>query len=146
MRTVVDTNVWVSAALNPDGYPARLLEAFRQRRFLTVVSRPLMDELITVLQRPRLAQRFRIPPSAVLELAELVSERSLWVEITGDLRLCRDARDDMVLETALKGQAQYLVSRDDDLKRDIELIEHLQSRGVQIVSVQQFLNLLEDRI
>lgn len=142
MRAVVDTNVWVSAALNPEGYPARLLEAFRQRQFLTVVSRPLMDELTAVFQRPRLVRRFRIPEPVVRALVELIEARSLWVDITGELRLCRDKRDDMVLETALKGQAQYLVSRDDDLKRDLQLIEQLQAHGVQIVSVQQFLDAL----
>jgi predicted nucleic acid-binding protein len=29
LRAVVDTNVWVSALLNPKGYPALVLEAFR---------------------------------------------------------------------------------------------------------------------
>lgn len=145
MRVVVDTNVWVSAVLNPDGHPARLLDAFRQRRFTPVVSRPLIEELADVLQRPRLVRRFRVEKSAVQDLIELISARSFWVEITGNLHLCRDARDDMVLETALRGQAQYLVSRDDDLKRDLNLIAHLRANGTDIVSVQQFLEALGEQ-
>ncbi|MCS7065871.1 MAG: putative toxin-antitoxin system toxin component, PIN family [Fimbriimonadales bacterium] len=143
MRAVIDTNIWVSALLNPSGYPARLLEAYRQQRFIVVLSRALMDELIAVLQRPRLTKRFQIQPEDVHELTALLQARSLWVEIRGELRLCRDPRDNLVLETAIQGQAQFLVSRDDDLKRDLALIEHLQSHGVRIVSVQQFLNILE---
>ncbi|MCS6923206.1 MAG: putative toxin-antitoxin system toxin component, PIN family [Fimbriimonadales bacterium] len=145
MRVVIDTNVWVSALLNPEGHPARLLTAFRQQRFITVVSQPLMSELAEVLQRPRLARRFRIEASAVQELVELIRRRSLWVEVRGDLCLCRDTRDDMVLETALRGQAQYLVSRDDDLKRDLDLIAQLRANNINIVSVQQFLNILDQR-
>ena len=33
LRAVVDTNVWVSALLNPNGHPAAVLEAFRNGRF-----------------------------------------------------------------------------------------------------------------
>ena len=48
----------------------------------------------------------------------------------------------MLLETALRGNARCLVTRDDDLKRDSELIAQMESRGVQVVSVQQFLDIL----
>lgn len=101
MRAVIDTNVWISALLNPSGYPARLLEAYRQQRFIVVLHRALMDELIAVLQRPRLTKRFQIQPEDVHELTALLQARSLWVEICGELRLCRDPRDNLVLETAI---------------------------------------------
>jgi predicted nucleic acid-binding protein len=48
----------------------------------------------------------------------------------------------MVLETALLGKAEYLVTRDDDLKRDPDLIQKMAEQGVQVVSVQQFLKRL----
>ena len=50
---VIDTSVWVSAFLNPDGYPARLTKAGRTGNFLIVSSLPLLDELHEVLLRPR---------------------------------------------------------------------------------------------
>lgn len=50
---VIDTSVWVSAFLNPDGYPARLTKAGRSGNFLIVSSLPLLDELHEVLLRPR---------------------------------------------------------------------------------------------
>jgi len=48
----------------------------------------------------------------------------------------------MFLEAAVRGNARYLVSRDDDLKRDLELVAQMEGRGVQVVSVQQFLDIL----
>ena len=63
---------------------------------------------------------------------------------TGLLRLCRDQRDDIFLETAILGEAQYAVSRDDDIKRDLDLIAHLRANGVEVVSVAQFLALLDE--
>jgi hypothetical protein len=46
-------------------------------------------------------------------------------------------------ETAQLGQAHYAVSRDDDIKRDQELIAQMQAHGVTVLSVQQFLEQLE---
>lgn len=65
------------------------------------------------------------------------------MEPRGELHLCRDPRDDVVLETALLGRANYAVSRDDDLKRDLELMQKMQQREVRVVSVSQFLSFLE---
>jgi hypothetical protein len=45
--------------------------------------------------------------------------------------------------TAMLGQAQYAVTRDDDIKRDLDLIKHLQTHGVAVLSVQQFLAKLD---
>jgi len=53
-RVVVDTNVWVSALLNPRGFPAQVLEALKRRQFIPVLSPPLIEELREVLARPRL--------------------------------------------------------------------------------------------
>jgi predicted nucleic acid-binding protein len=47
------------------------------------------------------------------------------VDITGDLHLCRDVGDDMVLETALNGRATHIVSRDGDLVRSLDLMQQL---------------------
>jgi putative PIN family toxin of toxin-antitoxin system len=60
MRVVIDTNVWVSALLNPHGFPARILQAFRDRQFEVVVSHTLLTELRSVLRRPRILRKYQI--------------------------------------------------------------------------------------
>lgn len=54
-RIVVDTNLWIRALL---GGPATLpvLEAWRAGKFFVLISQPLLDELETVAQRPRLSR------------------------------------------------------------------------------------------
>ena len=53
MIAVVDTNVWVSGLINRHGTPARVLDAYRDQQFTTVVmSGPLLEELEGVLRRP----------------------------------------------------------------------------------------------
>jgi len=47
-----------------------------------------------------------------------------------------------MLETAIQGPADYVVSRDDDIKRDLNLIAHLHEHNIEVVTVAQFLALL----
>ena len=108
---MIDTNVWVSAVLNPHGAPAQVFEAFRQARFLAIQSQPLMDELREVMARPRLMRRLAYNMQMIQELIELISARAIWVEVRGEVSVCRDPHDNMVLETALLGKAEYLVTR-----------------------------------
>ena len=63
-------------------------------------------------------------------------------ETSGELKLCRDPDDDEILEAAIVGKSQYLVTRDDDLKRDLDLIKIARRNRVRVVSVRQFLRRL----
>jgi putative PIN family toxin of toxin-antitoxin system len=162
MLVVVDTNVWVSALLNPSGFPARLLRAFLEGQFTPVVSQELIQELADVLSRPRLWRTLTRRLSRldtrlaliILPIYQFVAAMLLhtfgqaghWVELRGDTQWCRDPRDNIFLETALRGNARYVVTRDDDLKRDPELIAQMESHGIQVVSVQQFLDILSGSV
>lgn len=141
-RAFVDTNIWVSAFINPHGAPAQIIEAFRRGQFIPVISEAFIDELRAVLSRERIRRRFRVTPEAVTEILALLREAAVETFPSGLLKACRDPRDDLLLETAVDGRAQFVVSRDDDIKRDPELIAHLQERGIAVVSVAQFLHLL----
>lgn len=144
MPTVVllDTNIWVSAFLNPTGSPAHVVRAWQDGRYQVVVSLPLLDELADVLTRPRLTRRYPIESSDVKQFLQALTQRAILVSPTGSLQECRDPDDDLILETAILGQAQYAVTRDDDIKRDPDLITHLQEHGVTVLSVRQFLGKL----
>src|SRR6266568_2719190 len=59
LRVVVDTNVWVSGLMLPDGAPGRVLDAARRGFFTPLASWDLAEEIVDVLRRPRL-RRYRI--------------------------------------------------------------------------------------
>jgi hypothetical protein len=48
-----------------------------------------------------------------------------------------------VIETAIQGSAQYIVSRDDDLKRDMDVSTFLSRHGVSVVSIAGFLDAIK---
>ncbi len=136
---LIDTNVWVSALINPHGYPARTREAWLTGHFKIIISQPLLDELDEVLHRPQIQRRLGTASVRVGELLQLIAEKASPVEITGQLHLCRDPRDDIVLETAIVGRVTHVVSRDEDITRDPELLQQLEARGIKALTVSHFL-------
>ena len=139
----MDTNIWISAFINPFGPPARLVELARSGRLVLVISDYLTDEIREVARRPRIQRHLRVDVEEIdLILAELRPD-SVYVVTDGTLHLCRDPDDDAILKTALRGNAHYVVSRDDDLKRDPDLIEQLAAHGVGIISVAKLLRQLD---
>jgi putative PIN family toxin of toxin-antitoxin system len=110
--------------------------------FQIVVSVALLDELANVLSRPRIRDKYHLKTEDIKEFLRLIVEKSITVTTTGTLHLCRDPDDDLMLETALNGNAKFAVSRDDDLKRDQELISRMLEHGIEVLSVQRFLERL----
>lgn len=142
---LLDTNVWVSAFLKPTGPPGQVVAGWRREAFSVVTSLSQLSEIAEVLTRPRLARRFQYSFQDVETFVRLIAARATIVHISGELKICRDPDDDEILEAAIIGKTQYLVSRDDDLKRDLEVIKAVRRHGVRVVSVRQFLRRLSRR-
>jgi len=141
---VLDTNVWVSAFLNPHGFPAKLLDAWVSGAFDVVISAPLIEELARTLSMPRLMLKYRYSTQDLREYLEHIVSRAREVAVAGEVVLSRDPKDNPVIETALRGSADFLVSRDEDLTRDHPLAAHLAARGITVMTVARFLQYLAE--
>ena len=130
---VFDTNVTISAALFEKSPPGHALQAARSRGEL-LISRGTLAELAEVLGREKF-DRYLTREEREEFLVKLVRE-AVVVEITEEIRACRDAKDDKFLEIAVCGGASCLVTGDGDL-----LALH-PFRGIPILSAAQFLDQL----
>lgn len=115
MRAVIDTNVLLSGLLWR-GVPHELLEQVRNGKLTFISSPALLSELADVISRPKfdaILVRSNTSRNSILDelhrLAEVIEPPSLLQQV------CRDADDDEVLATAIAGQADIIVSGDDDL-------------------------------
>lgn len=99
----------------------------------------MMAELAEVLNRPRIKAKYGISEDDIKELLILIEERSEHILLTGDINICRDKDDNVVIETAIKGQADFLVTRDDDIKFDKAVSSFLIKHGVSVISISKFL-------
>lgn len=114
-RVVLDSNVWISAALNREGTPALVVRRVLQQG-IPVFSAATFPELETRLWRPKfdrylsMERRRRILHDA--------SAAALWIEAPGELASrtwSRDPDDDHFLRAAVAAEASWLISGDDDL-------------------------------
>ena len=137
IRAVLDTNQYVSMAIKAGGTADRLLAAWRDERFVLLLSPPILEEIIRVLRSPRLRRLIRL---TALEINGLIESLLLDAELTpGRLAvqvITRDPSDNMFLACAVEGRADYIVSGD----RDLLTLESYQD--IPIVTATEFLRVL----
>lgn len=139
---VVDSSVLISALINRRGHAARILRHLGRCRFWLVTSPPLLREFEQVLGRNWLREKYGFTEAGIRKVRNLLRAHAAVVQIVGVPLGCRDPSDDMVLETAIRGRATHLVTRDDDIKDDPTLVGTLRTLGVEVISVSRFLKLL----
>lgn len=133
MRVVVDTGVLVSGLIRPRGTIGDMLHAMRDGRFIPIYSTPMMVEVIDVLGRPKIQAKYHIQPNDIVELINLIRLRGELVIPKRVVTECRDPKDNKFLEAALAGEADIIVTGDDDL-----LVLH-PFEGVDILRPAEFL-------
>lgn len=105
-RVVLDTNVLISA-YQFGGKPETILEMAHDAVFISLTSEPLKIELVRVL-----AFKFLVGPELIAETCARLWEVSEWIDPKKRLNLCSDEPDNRILECALEGNAQYIVTGD----------------------------------
>ena len=140
LRVVVDTNLIVSSVLSTLGLPYRLVQYFLRDLFILLISAPMRQEIEIVIHRPRFQTRFGLTSQTRADLLLLIDTRAVFVTPRRRVPLpVRDAKNEMVLATALGGRADYLVTGD----RDLLVLDRDPKLGaLRILTVRDFLAVL----
>lgn len=139
MRAVVDTNILVRALIKPKGTVAPVLGRLRQGAYTILYSSGLLEEIVDVLGRARFRVKYGIRGEDVEVLVSLIVLRGERVVPIQKIQVCRDPEDDMLLELAVGGRADLIVSTDEDLL----VLNPFQ--GIPIVRSSEFLARLEQK-
>ena len=115
MKAVVDTNMLIRALLKPRGTVGPSLTRLRNGDYTLVYSTPLLDELLEKLALPRICHKYRLGVNEIEALVALIALRGTLVTPSRKVKVCRDPDEDMVIEAALAGMAEYVVTGDKDL-------------------------------
>ena len=137
MRVVVDTNILVSSLIVPRGISAQLMEHWRRRSFYLLTSEPVLEECTRVLQYPRIRRKYPLTDQEILRFITFLREQCevVWPEMALDA-VAQDPDDNRILECAVAGGADYIVTGDDHLLR------LGQYQDIQVVPPAAFLLLL----
>lgn len=129
MRVVFDTNVLVSAFVFPGGRGEAALRRIIDERDQLILSRPILHELLGVL-----ASKFSRDAEELAHIAVFLADLALWVNPRRRLAVVKDEPDNRVLECALAGRAEAIVTED----RGLLALRNY--RDVRVISLREYLD------
>lgn len=134
MRVVLDTNVFVSMLLG--GQVGKIHDAWKEGKFLLIVSDAILSEYLDVLQRPKL----HLTSQATSAVMGRIQRKDEFVTPAEAITIIEtDPSDNIFLEAALEGRADCLVSGDS------HLLELKTFQGFSIISAREFIAGLKNR-
>jgi putative PIN family toxin of toxin-antitoxin system len=128
----------VSGLILPDSVPGQVIRAVRERRVIPVASWGLADEIARVLRRPKL-RAYRISEEDVAAVLELLAPFLPTIESRIS---SRDPNDSVVIEAALSGEAEAIVTGDADLLDDDDLRRRLAQHAIRVVTPAEWVEML----
>src|SRR5262245_24353579 len=139
LSAILDTNVFIRAALRRHSPSYRVLAAYLDGKFQLVLSQPVLEELITVLLLPAIRALHGWSDEQILQfVTELPARANMYLgQADVPASLPRDVTDVKLLSLAHESNADYLVTKDSR-----HLLRLKTYRRTRIVTPHQFLAVL----
>jgi putative PIN family toxin of toxin-antitoxin system len=128
VKVVFDTNILVSALVFPGGRGEAAMRRIIEEEDRLVVSKPILDELLGILSR-----KFSRDAEELAHIAVFLSDLGVFVKPRRRLHVVKDEPDNRILECAIAGRAEAIVTGDHAL---LSLGEY---NGVRIISLRDYL-------
>ena len=142
-KIVADTNLIISAVINPAGNPARILDAVIDDRLILITSPAILDEVRRVFTYPRIQKWLKKRGVSAKDTKDYIEKLSqVAMMVAGDPYLEvieNDPDDNMILAAALEGRVDCIVSGDHHLT---DLQEY---QDIKILTPAAFLKEIDDQ-
>jgi len=113
------------------------MRRLRDSSYVLLYSESLQTELLDVLNRPHIRDKYNLAPEDIETVVALILLRGEAIVPRRRITICRDPKDNMFLEAAADGMADAIVCGRDDL---LELNDF---EGIPIVTPAEFLAKLD---
>lgn len=138
MKITVDTNVLISATFW-NGLSSKILKKAELEEFELVLSDDILNEYLNVLNYSEIKDKIdknnlevKLTIEQLLNFSEIVTPKVKLNEVK------EDPSDNIILECALEGKVDYIVSQDNHLLKLKEF------RGIKILKPDEFLSVFAD--
>jgi putative PIN family toxin of toxin-antitoxin system len=136
LTVVLDTNIFVAALLGPSGASRKILRKCLQGYLHPVMGNALFCEYEDLLQREHLFRSCLLSSAEREELFDAFLSVCRWVTIYYGWRPnLRDEADNHIVELAVAGGADFLITKNTKDFKDTEL----RFTGFQVIKPEQFL-------
>jgi putative PIN family toxin of toxin-antitoxin system len=131
VRIVLDTNIFISAFFW-GGNPRKIIERIIGGVDSLYITDEILNEIAQVLARPK----FNLDKSSIVCLINAIKEISVCIAAKGEVKgICRDSKDDMILECGWCCAADYIITGDDDLL-SLKIF-----RGIEIITANHYVSI-----
>lgn len=110
-KVVIDCNIWISFLISSTG--ESLLNLISNQAIILLVSNELIGEFEDTAMEQKFRRYFSIYD--ISELSKFLRQYGKLIFVTSDLELCRDPKDNFLLNLSIDGNADYLITGDKDL-------------------------------
>jgi len=133
LKVCIDTNVWLSGLLF-SGVPSQIVDLSLKKKFELIISKVILDEI----QR-NLIYKFEVKSKLAEQLIYRIAQVADFYEPKGTFHVIGGKHtDNLILETAWLGKAQYLVTGDRKHLLPLEFF-----KNVKIIPPAEFLKILK---
>lgn len=107
----MDTNLWISFLISKDY--TELDDLIQNKKIILVFSDELLEEFIDVVKRPKFEKFFS--KKDIEKLLNTFDQYADLINVKSKIDICRDEKDNFLLNLSVDGKADYLVTGDNDL-------------------------------
>jgi len=135
LRVVLDTNVLISATFWK-GSSRKVLDACMKEKIRVVTSLGIIEEFIQTLARET---KFKATEHDITRYRNKILEKSDMIFPKERIQIVKkDVTDNKVLECAVEGNANYVISRDN------HLLDIKKYRGIKTITPERMIRILEN--
>ena len=110
-KVILDTNLWISFLIKHD---YSFLDKYIEKgKVKLVFSEELIQEFLTVATRPKFQKFFT--NDDIQNIIQTFDYYGILIKVTSEVNICRDFKDNFLLNLAIDSNADYLVTGDEDL-------------------------------
>jgi putative PIN family toxin of toxin-antitoxin system len=110
-RLVLDTNIFIYFLISDTFH--KLDKRLKNKDVRLLFSEELLSEVLKVVSRPKFKKYFT--EKDVTSLLNGLNNYAELIEVTSDVNVCRDKKDNFLLALCLDGKADFLITGDEDL-------------------------------
>ena len=128
MRVVFDINIFISGLVIPKSLAEKAIFKIIEGKDSLLISKDIINEVLPVL-----SSKFERDREALSHVAVTLTEIAELVKPSKRVKIFKDEPDNRILECAISGEADFLVTGDKEM---LQLSEY---KGVKIISLKEYL-------
>lgn len=110
-KIILDTNIWISFLITKNFNP--LDKLIENKNITLIFSDELIEEFVDVIRRPKFKKSFS--KNDIEKILQIFDQFGELVKVKSSIQICRDKKDNFLLNLSVDSKANYLITGDKDL-------------------------------